>query len=385
VLGLIQEVKKDKDKNIARVLLASGDIIHLEVSPELSEGKIINVDTSKGDYSVSPVNYSDKKKRTSIKFGYVENAKGTLTSKPLIIKELGASPQAIGKDITKAMSAVSETCFYGGYGGYNFFYADRVCTIHKADTHIRIAGNILEGSSIATGQTLRIYLKKILDMNHFNQPGKDFMKKIKQNLYKSKFMVDLLGVYGSVLLEGVESYCVEGVGLEVFENFRNSISLMNDKKIDLSSLVDFLSNYTKLEDIIEFKIVYTNKDKVQINNPNEIILGFDFFGKSYIITHFKAITYTQTIEYDYKKLIINNENHLVTKREKLEVDEFEFMKPFYVNKTSKNLKILNDTLEIDTNKLILSIKELEAIGTDKIELKVGSKGFLINTLGTSNL
>lgn len=386
MLGLVQEVNKYNDKNIAKILLSSGDTVYIEVSPDVKKGKVVEVNIDSGDYTISPVNFSKRKKRTSIKFGFVEDIEtDELTSKPLIIKELGANPQAIGKDVSKGYTAVSDTSFYGGFGGYNFFYADKAYTMHKADTHIRIAGNIIEGSSIITGQTLRIYLEKLVDLSMFNKAGIDFMKTIKNNLAKSKFMVDLLGVYGTVLLEGVQSYCIEGFGLEVFENFQNAISLIQNKKIDLSSLTDFLKNYTDLKDVIEFKIVYIDKEKVKTNPSDKIIIPFEFFGKMYIITHFRAVTTSQTIEYDYKKISISNENHIVTPKEKLEVDNLEFMKPFYLNKETGALKILNDVLEIDTKKLVFSIEESEIIGTDKIELKVGSKGILINTLGTSNL
>ena len=397
-LGVVTNLLKSDDNTsiIAEVSLANGSIISMKVGGDVSVGDYFNVNVTPNGVKLEPTAIYDKNTSYSVRFGAIDS-KDLESTSPFSIYEVGDKTR-IGTQEGGHCSSSNKAVMVG-HGITNYQYFDEIGGVTKILHSSGIEGNMIFGSSLEDGLSIRFYIEQVKDPDALEISPDDFLKSL-QSASVNEFLINTIGTQGMLFSTISSIYKIEGSGnstLSEFlsiqdfnvsdKTFKTNLSPLYNKIVDNLSILDttdFVIHISEIEDN-NSGLGKANSGSASKNKVDDKIIKIVLFGTEYKVNEIKINSKGNIYHYVDNLLYENNSYKIIAKDLILRVDNLVFEKGIFINPGNNNLFILNDKLTINALEIDYNLDSLKAFAKDEIKLQVGGKGIKIDYTGSSNL
>ena len=384
--GLVLKTEKSKDVDtlFATVLLSSGKEVVVKTNLKTKAGDVINISMDAEGVKAEPVNTYDTKKSFSARYGFLSKKKSD-DGKPFSVMEMEGG-KIIG-NIAHGHCSFSKQGSMIGYGITNFDYFDEIGKITKSLNYTGIEGNVVWGSSLVKGNSLKFSINKLLTQEYITMSGDEIKNSIKKAVDSMKFLIDTIGVHGIMYILGASIYKIEGSGDKILSNILSLSEIkFGDKKIknNFSSVLNHIKDKISISDSLDF-VIFLSEDDGEKDSSSTKKLSVTLFDKKYIVSEIKIHSSDKVYHY-VNSMLYDGETYEIDATDLIwAIDNLKIRKGIYINPNSNTVSINNDKLTLNAFNLVNNVKSLASIAQDTITLKVGQKGLKIDITGTSNI
>lgn len=397
-LGVVEEIKNDSEdgRMIATIEMSDGERVALRTSADISEGDVVEIVNVRNGYEIKAVEYFDKEKIHSPKYGFTYE-KDSVDGNPFYIPEI-ADGKVYGQ-LSRGYLASSYSGAMIGFGITNYTYYDDTTKYTKSLNRVGIEGNKVYGESLAKGISASFYLAS-LDTDKYIKSTTDKMRKaVTKAINNIPFLVNTIGIHGFLYVASSTIYKIEASGKGCLSNFIsiNDIELVNNEVLhsNLEPIRAYVSNYIDLSDVISFEMLLYPADTSSSSgsatatskgNSLAVELNIILFNKNYMINSLIINHKEGVFQYTRNNIQTSNKYKFDTDSMELITNNIDIPKPFYLNKDTGQLTVINEEqLRVSIKNLKFAVTEFDIVGTDKITLEVDGKGLLVDMAGTSHL
>ena len=390
--GLVIKVEKSKDKNsiYATIVLSTGKKVIAKTNMKTKIEDVVQVSITPKGVSAEPITTYSKKKHFSARYGFLD-VRDTTDGKPFSIMEMEGGKE-IG-NIAYGHVGLSKEGIILGYGISNFDYFDKIGKISKSLNYTGIEGNVIWGSSLEKGNSLKFSVNKILHSQYIKMSGDKLNSALEKSKDSLKFLIDVIGTHGLLYVFSSSIYKIEGSGTKMLSNLLSLSKIeFGSDNIDnnLSSILQHISTKIDVSSVIDFVIFLTKEDDKKNSDGTDgktdtKKISITLFNNKYTISEIKVHTpkkvyhYVKSMYYDGSEYRIDA-NDLIWS-----ITNLKIKKGIYINPDDNKFSINNKSLTMNAFKLISNITSSDTIASDTINLKVGQKGIKIDVTGASNI
>ena len=385
--GLVTDVSKNKDTSeiYATIYLSTGKKIVVKSNFKTKPKDIVKVLMGTEGIEIEPISNHDEQKYFSARYGFLSTQKAK-DGKPFSILEMSGG-KTVG-NIAHGHMGLSKQASMIGYGITNFNYFDETGKISKAINSAGIEGNVVWGTSLEKGNSLRFSISELTDHSYITMESDDLKKALKNIADSAKFLIDTIGAHGLLYIAGSSIYKIEGSGKKMLSNILSLDEIkFNNKtlKNSFSSLLQHINDKISIGDSLDFVIFLTKSGNGDNGTTNTKKITIKLFNKKYDVSEVKIHTVNKVYHYVNSMYYDGEEYHIDATDLIWAITNLKIKNGIYINPGNNKVSINNESLTMNAFKLINNITSSETIAQDKITLKVGQKGIKVDIAGASNI